>query len=46
MKGPLTGISGAGSGHGFPFRHSVEAMEMELKCGAFLAGWDEEIAEG
>ena len=35
VKGPLTGISGEGSGHSFPFRHSVEAMEMDLKCGAF-----------
>lgn len=35
VKGPLTGISGEGSGHSFPFRHSIEAMEMDLKCGAF-----------
>lgn len=34
--GRLTGISGESSGHSVPFRHSVEAMEMDRKCGALF----------
>jgi hypothetical protein len=30
---------------GFPFRHSLQAVKMDLKGGTFWAEWDEEIAQ-
>ena len=32
---PWYGVSGEGSGHGLPLRHSIEAVNVDAKGGAF-----------